>query len=65
MSIYGGIRYKAVDYDAPVQLNSGVSLPEAVKIWIESLRRAVRQARECSAWDWHFRVCAWKRKEGV
>jgi len=43
-------------------LNSGVSLGEAVQVWAESLSRAIRQARLCPEWDWHFRVCAWKRK---
>jgi hypothetical protein len=45
MSIHGSIRYKSVDHDAPMVLNSGVSLPEAVQVWIESLTKAGRDAR--------------------
>lgn len=48
MSIYGGIRYKAVDHDVPARLNSGVSLPEAVKIWIDSLSEASRAGKLAS-----------------
>lgn len=62
MSMHGSIRYKRVDHDAVVELNSDVSLVEAVRIWVESLSRAMREARRCPSWDWHFRVCAWKRK---
>jgi len=59
---YGGIRRKQIDHEAPVLLNSGVSLGEAVQVWAESLSRAIRQARLCPEWDWHFRVCAWKKR---
>ena len=42
--VYGGIRRKPVDRDAPVLLNSGVSLAEAVQIWVDSLKRLKREA---------------------
>jgi hypothetical protein len=63
MTIYGGIRREPVDWDAPVPLDSGVTLAEAVKVWAESLSRAIKQARLCPEWVWHFRVCAWKRSK--
>lgn len=44
MSIHGVIQYKAVDHDAPVQLNSRVSLSEAVQVWTESLSKASIEA---------------------
>lgn len=62
MNVHGSIRYKAVDSDAVVQFNSGVSLYEAVKVWSESLSKAIRQARRCPEWDWHFRVCDLRRR---
>jgi hypothetical protein len=43
--VYGGIRRERVDRDVLVLLNSGVSLAEAVKIWMDSVRDAGRIAR--------------------
>lgn len=42
--VYGGIRRKGVDRDVPVLVNSGVSLAEAVQIWVDSLKRLKREA---------------------
>jgi transposase len=43
--VYGGIRHERVDHDVAVLLNSGVSLDEAVHVWMDSLREAGRIAR--------------------
>lgn len=55
MSIRGSIRYKRVYHDDPVQLSSGVSLSEGVKVWIESLRKAGREAA-CVRKGWSYPV---------
>jgi len=60
--VYGGIRSKLVNRDVPLVLNSGVSLAEAVEVWVDSLRQAIRQAHRCPEWDWHFRVCTWRKR---
>lgn len=52
--IYGGIRYERVDHSMPVVLNSGVSLAEAVKVWMESVKECGRLAeldRRLDAWQ--------------
>lgn len=53
--VYGGIRRKSIDHEAPVLLNSRVSLPEAVEIWITSLRACEREAKLARerAMRWH------------
>ena len=43
--VYGGIRHERVRHDMPVVLNSGVSLSEAVEIWIESVRKSNRETK--------------------
>jgi hypothetical protein len=49
--VYGIVRHKPVVHEMPVVLNSGVSLGEAVEIWMDSIKEAGRVARLCRELD--------------